>query len=145
MAVIVNIFMRWRKYGSRYHAVNSNPCTATMKNTLKLPAFLLLAGVAMSLAACGGSGAVASIGGTVVGLSGGTSVVLLNNATDPITVSANGSFTFDQQIDSGAAYSITVETQPIGESCTVTNGSGTVDTAGDSVTNVVVSCYATGS
>jgi hypothetical protein len=98
---------------------------------------------ALILSACGG-GADADVGGNVVGLSGGTNVVLLNNGSDPITVSANGSFTFDQQIASGSAYSVSVQTQPIGETCLVTNGSGTIDGEGDAVTTVTVTCYATG-
>jgi len=96
------------------------------------------------LSACGGSTIDASVGGTVAGLSGGTSVILVNNGTDPITVSGNGTFTFDQQIAAGSGYSVTVQTQPIGETCLVTNGSGTIDSEGDDVTTVTVTCYATG-
>ena len=80
----------------------------------------------------------------MAGLSGGTSVILVNNGTDPITVSGNGTFTFDQQIAAGSGYSVTVQTQPIGETCLVTNGSGTIDSEGDDVTTVTVTCYATG-
>jgi uncharacterized repeat protein (TIGR03803 family) len=38
----------------------------------------------------------------------------------------------------GATYAVTVKTQPTGETCTVSNGSGTIATA--SVTNIAVSC-----
>ncbi|MBV8635766.1 MAG: hypothetical protein JO002_14825 [Burkholderiaceae bacterium] len=96
------------------------------------------------LGACGGGAADATVGGTVVGLSGGTNVVLVDNGSDPITVGGNGSFSFDQKISSGNAYSVTVQTQPIGETCSVANGSGTIDGEGDAVTNVTVNCYATG-
>ena len=96
------------------------------------------------LCGCGGSGADVSVGGTLSGLSGGTSVVLLNNGSDPITVGSNGTFTFDQQVQSGGTYSVTVETYPIGENCSVTNGSGKIDGEGDDVTNVTVFCYASG-
>jgi hypothetical protein len=98
---------------------------------------------ALMLSACGGT-VDADVGGNVVGLSGSTNVVLLNNGSDPITVSANGGFTFDQQIASGSAYSVSVETQPIGETCLVTNGTGTIDSEGDAVTTVTVTCYASG-
>lgn len=99
-----------------------------------------LAGLALS--GCGGV-LDATIGGTVSGLSGGTSVVLLNNGSDPITVSANGSFTFDKTIQAQNAYDVTVETQPIGETCTVTNGTGTVTQNGGDISNITVACNAT--
>ncbi len=79
-----------------------------------------------------------TIGGTVSGLNTGTSVTLLDNGADSLTVTANGTFTFKTALASGAAYSVTVGTQPTGETCTVTNGSGTVGTA--NVTNVAVAC-----
>jgi len=110
----------------------------------KLSAIATLTVAAVLLSACGGTTSSATVGGTVAGLSGGTSVVLLDNGSDPITVGANGSFSFDQQIQSGNAYSVTVETQPIGETCLVTAGSGTIDGEGDDVTGVSVVCYATG-
>jgi hypothetical protein len=79
-----------------------------------------------------------TIGGTVSGLNASTSVTLLDNGTDSLTVSANGSFTFKTPIASGATYSVTVGTEPTGETCTVTSGSGTVGSA--NVTNVAVAC-----
>src|SRR6266581_4313909 len=80
-----------------------------------------------------------TIVGTVSGLSG-TGLVLRNNGGNDFTVSANGTLTFSTAIASGAAYSVTVLTQPTNpsQSCTVTNGSGTVGSA--NVTNVAVSC-----
>jgi hypothetical protein len=81
-----------------------------------------------------------SIGGTVSGLNASTSVVLLDNGGNALTVSANGSFAFTTKLASGATYSVTVGTEPTGETCTVTNGSGTVGTA--NVTNVAVACAA---
>jgi hypothetical protein len=82
-----------------------------------------------------------TIGGTVSGLNTGTSVTLLDNGTDALKVTANGTFTFKTALASGKAYSVTVSVQPTGETCTVTNGSGTVGTA--NVTNVAVACTAT--
>lgn len=102
--------------------------------------FLLCMAAALLVAGCGGSTVDATIGGTVTGLSGGTTVGLLNNGTDPITVVASGSFNFDIQIQSGSTYNVTVAIQPIGETCVVTSGLGTVDQSGDAVTNVLVSC-----
>ncbi len=79
-----------------------------------------------------------TIGGTVSGLNSGTSVKLLDNGTDALTVTANGAFTFGTALLSGKTYSVTVSVQPTGETCTVTNGSGTVGTS--NVTNVAVAC-----
>ena len=111
-----------------------------MKRSTRTLLAINIIGVSL-LAGCGGSTTTpASIGGTVIGLSGGTSVSILNNNADPITVSANTSFNFDIQVNSGSTYNVTVGTQPVGETCTVTNGSGTVDSFGDAVTNVIISC-----
>ena len=77
-----------------------------------------------------------TIGGTVSGLTG-TGLVLQDNGGNNLAVSASGSFTFSTAVASGAAYSVTVLTQPTGQSCTVTNGSGT---ASANVTNVQVAC-----
>jgi hypothetical protein len=79
-----------------------------------------------------------SIGGSVTGLSGGASVTLLDNTTDSVTVTSNTTFTFKTKLASGASYSVTVGTQPKGESCTVSGGSGKVASA--NVTTVVVTC-----
>ena len=70
------------------------------------------------------------------GLSG--SVVLQDNGGDNLTVFANGSFTFATKLASGAAYAVTVQTQPAGQTCTVASGSGTIASA--NVTNVAVTC-----
>ena len=78
-----------------------------------------------------------SVGGTVSGLSSGT-VVLQDNGGDDLSVAANGPFTFATPVASGAAYSVTVKTNPSGQACTVSSGSGTVGSA--NVTNVAVSC-----
>jgi hypothetical protein len=75
---------------------------------------------------------------TVAGLTG-TGLVLQNNASNNLPVTANGSFTFTTGIASGSAYNVTVLTQPSNpaQTCTVTNGSGK---ATANVTNVQVNC-----
>jgi len=91
-----------------------------------------------ALAACGGSGSSSkkyTIGGTISGLTG--TVVLRNNGGDNLSKNANGSFTFAGKVKKGKPYSVTVATQPVGQTCAVTNGSGT---ATADVTNVVVTC-----
>ena len=84
----------------------------------------------------GGGTAAYSVGGSVSGLSG--TVVLQDNGGDDLSVSGNGSFTFNTPVTDGAGYQVTVRTNPSGQSCAVSGGSGTV--AGANVTNVAVSC-----
>ena len=82
-----------------------------------------------------------TIGGSVSGLSG-TGLVLQDNNSDNLTITGNGSFTFLTQLAAGSTYSVTVLTQPSNpaQTCTVSNGNGTVDAA---VTNVSVTCSTT--
>ncbi len=77
-----------------------------------------------------------TVGGTVTGLSG--TLVLSNNGGNALTIAANGPFSFSTKLTKGQTYSVTVPTQPAGQICTVTNGSGTVNSA--NVTNVLVAC-----
>jgi hypothetical protein len=97
--------------------------------------------LSLSLAACGGGTATSgSVGGTVTGLNSGTSVTLQNNGADNITMSSNTAFTFPTQIANLSPFSVTVMTQPLGETCSVTNGSGVIPTDGTTVNNVAVTC-----
>jgi hypothetical protein len=82
-----------------------------------------------------GSGSF-TVGGTVSGLSG--SVVLQDNGGDQVTVAADGSFRFPTALAAGAAYAVTVGTEPAGQTCSVSGGSGTVAAA--DVTGVAVTC-----
>jgi hypothetical protein len=115
------------------------------------PALALVLSVALLVGCSGGGGGSSSsstttttttttytVGGTVTGLATSASVVLQDNAGDNKTVSADGSFTFATGLANAAAYSVTVLTQPSGEVCTVTGGSGTIATA--NVTGVAVNC-----
>ena len=98
---------------------------------------------AMALSACGGSNTVdTTVGGTVSGLAAGTSVTLLDNGGNPYTASSNGSFVFSQTVASQTPYSVTVQTQPAGQTCLVSNGAGNIDFAGDAVTSVGITCLA---
>jgi len=78
-----------------------------------------------------------SISGSITGLTG-PGLVLQDNGGDNLAVNASAaSFTFPTPLSSGSAYSITILTQPVGESCIVTNGAGT---AKANVTNASVVC-----
>jgi hypothetical protein len=87
---------------------------------------------------CGTTGL--TVGGSVSGLIG-SGLVLQNNGGDNFTVSGSGNvpFTFATPLSPGAAYAVTVLTQPKSppQVCSVVNGSGTVTM---NINNVQVSC-----
>jgi N-acetylneuraminic acid mutarotase len=71
-----------------------------------------------------------SVGGTVTGMVG-AGLVLQDNGGDNLTIASGGTtgaanFTFATNLSSGAAYAVTILTQPSGpgQTCSVTNGSG---------------------
>lgn len=80
-----------------------------------------------------------TVGGVVSGLSG--SAVLQNNRGNDLTVSANGAFTFSSAVADGSSYAVTVLTQPVGQNCSVANGTGVV--ASMNVVDVTVNCSTT--
>jgi 6-phosphogluconolactonase (cycloisomerase 2 family) len=81
-----------------------------------------------------------AVGGTITGLIAGQQVTLNNNASDPLSINANGTFTFPTPVTFNGSYAITVGTQPTNQTCTVTNGSGSGVVA--AISNVTVTCSA---
>ena len=79
-----------------------------------------------------------TVAGTVAGLAAGQNVVLKNNGADATTVSVNGAFAFAAPVALNGSYSVTVGTQPTGQTCTVANGTGAGVVA--NITNVAVTC-----
>ncbi len=78
-----------------------------------------------------------ALGGTVTGLTG--SGLVLSVGSQGLTVPANASsFTFSTGLTEGTSYNVTVQTQPTGQTCSVSNGSGTMGTS--AVNNVAVTC-----
>ncbi|GEM_PF-5381344 len=94
------------------------------------------------LAACGGgSDGDATprylVGGQVAGLQQGT-LVLHNNGGDALRIAAGTSdFSFPTLLEAGQPYAVTVATQPAGQRCTVSAGTGVVQ---DDVRDVRVQC-----
>lgn len=82
--------------------------------------------------------ALYTVGGTVSGLSG--ELVMQNNGADDLTLTTNGTFTFSSSLVSGATYSVSVATQPNGQICDVTGGTGTVND--NPVASIEVWCHA---
>lgn len=122
----------------------------SLSNFARLFAVLL---AAMVLAACKGStgtssgdntttpkaGTTYTVGGGVIGLGAGKSLVLQNNGGDDLTISADGNFTFKTGLAPSTTYQVTVKTHPAEQLCIASNTSGTVTT---NVTNVSITCAA---
>ena len=80
-----------------------------------------------------------TVGGSVTGLA--AAGLVLANGTDTAAVAAGATgFTLPTAVAQGAAYTVTVQTQPAGKHCSLTNSTGTI--AGANVTNVAVACAA---
>ncbi len=83
----------------------------------------------------GGAGSY-TIGGTVSGLTG--TLVVQNNSADDLTIISNGTFTFVTELTSGSTYTVSVKTNPVGQRCTVMNGSGKLTNT--DISNVSITC-----
>jgi hypothetical protein len=79
-----------------------------------------------------------TIGGTLSGLAIGAQVTLDDNGADPLTLTANGAFTFSTAVAYGGVYDVTVGTPPTGQVCAMTNATGPSVSA--DVSNVLVAC-----
>ena len=88
------------------------------------------------------SGASYYVSGSVLGLKSGEQITLLNNSGDGLLVTGgDGQFRFKTPISSGSTYSVTIASQPTGQTCTVNNGTGTGVMA--DVTSLSVICSST--
>src|SRR2546427_11862545 len=89
-----------------------------MKSPMKFPLFVSLLISSVLLAACsglpktsGGGGGPYTISVTVSGLTG-SGLVLADNGTDKLTITATGTFPFATTIPKNGTYAVTVQTQP---------------------------------
>ena len=81
-----------------------------------------------------------SVGGSSAGL-GGSGLQLQDSNGDTLQIPSSGTaFSFPADLPSGATYNVNVQYNPYGESCSVTNGYGSI--SGAKVTNISVSCFA---
>ena len=129
------------------HTLLPSLLRSTTSGLLRLAA---VAALSLTLAACdrgsteaiGATGSAGPktylIGGYVTGLNPGASLRLLNNGADADHVPTNGMFLFSSPLATGAAYAVTVGTQPLHQTCTVTNGTGKVGSS--NVMIVAVAC-----
>lgn len=81
-----------------------------------------------------------SVGGAVNGLVGSGFELKLGSVRLPVSPGSTR-FEFVDALGNGSSYNVTVASQPKGQACTVSNGSGTI--AGAAVTDVLVSCVGT--
>jgi len=80
-----------------------------------------------------------TVGGTISGLA--SSGMVLVNGGDTLAVKPGASsFTMPTTVAYTSAYAVTVQTQPTGLTCSVSNGTGTMSSA--AVTNIAVTCSA---
>jgi hypothetical protein len=85
------------------------------------------------------------IGGAVGGMWTGGTVALRLQATgidDLKSVTSNGNFNFDEVLEDGLSYTVTVETLPDHHTCTVENGVGVVNSA--DVADIAIDCTGPG-
>ncbi|HEX4049779.1 MAG TPA: choice-of-anchor tandem repeat GloVer-containing protein [Steroidobacteraceae bacterium] len=95
----------------------SSPGSASNASTVPAPTYSISAAVS----GLGSSGLVLMVNATAVSVAAGTSSQLLASS-----------------LASGTTYTVTIQSQPTGQACTITGGSGTIASA--NVTTVVVTC-----
>src|SRR6266481_5880190 len=122
----------------------------SMKSTFKSVVFVSLFLTSFVLSACSGpvgssSGSGSGSGGgpftisvTVSGLAG-TGLVLADNTTDKLTITANGTSAFASTVAKGGSYAVTVQTQPSNPTQTCAPSPSTGSNISANVT-VTVSC-----
>ena len=88
---------------------------------------MLAAACAVTLAACGGSGGNLYLQGQVYGLAKDGLILKNGDESLPVTAGVSG-FTFTKLLNTDDHYDITIEQQPKGAVCTITNGSGKATT-----------------
>ncbi len=93
--------------------------------------------VATITVSCASSGYL--IGGTISGLRG-TGLVLATGISTVAPSATATSFLFPTGLATGDSYVVSVQTQPAGQTCVITNATGTIATS--NVTNVAVACGA---
>lgn len=100
-------------------------------------------GLSLGLLACGGSDDEAAqrftVGGSISGLTS-AGLVLQNNGADDLALPAGaGVFVFSASLAADQPFSVSVRTQPSGQSCSVSGGQGKIEA---DVRDVQVNCVA---
>lgn len=131
-------------YGSPYAVtVSAQPIgqTCTVANASSASVYSDVSNVSVRC-----SNTTYSVGGSISGIPNGKQVTLLNNGGDPISVKANGAFTFPTRVPHGGSVNVTVQSPLSGFACVVRNGSvtssGGLALVGD-ISGVRVECTST--
>jgi sugar lactone lactonase YvrE len=125
-----------------YYAVNQNSDKDPRENSASVAnsAWAAIDDACQTGSAPPPPGAGYTLGGTLSGLAGATSVTLSLTVDGTVTTSilnTNGSFTLPRRVSLGSTYAVSITAQPVGGTCTTANSSGTVSGA---VSNITVSC-----
>jgi hypothetical protein len=81
-----------------------------------------------------------NISGTITGLGNVTGLVL-GSSSEQLNIAANATtFAFTQGVTFGSPWSVTVDTQPAGNTCAISNGAGVVPA--HNITGVAITCSA---
>ncbi len=68
-----------------------------------------------------------TIGGQVSGLQGTVSLLMeVGEQTESLQITDNGAFAFQRKLKKGSVYSVTVDNQPVNQTCVLNNGFGEV-------------------
>lgn len=81
-----------------------------------------------------------SVGGRLQGLASGESISLQLNAQETLSMTADGGFLFQTQLNAGDSYNVVISSLPAGQRCTLSNETGVVVAVNPN--NVVVTCVA---
>jgi hypothetical protein len=85
------------------------------------------------------AGETFTVGGAVRGLGPGRSITLQNNASDDLTLGADGPFTFAHALAPGVSYDVTISVPPPGQQCMLMRPAGIIGNG--NVTTVDVRCH----
>ena len=77
-----------------------------------------------------------TVSGKVTGLKG--AIVVNNGQGGSLAVATSGSFIFPTPLISGSTYNITISTNPSGQTCSVTSGSGVIGMV--NISNITIDC-----
>lgn len=114
-----------------------------MKRSFALAGCVPLA-VTLITAGCGGGGSSPSgfsLGGTVTGLNSGGKLTLQDRGGATLELAGNGAFSFANKLPSGSGYAVSIGSQPTGQHCDISQGSGTVSST--AVTSIAITCKTT--
>jgi hypothetical protein len=67
-------------------------------------------------------------------------LTLVDNGTDQLVVQNNGNYSFSTKISSGGVYKVTIGAQPNGQTCSLSNGTGSGSGITADVTDISVVC-----